>query len=84
MAKHAAEIIAEFIGWDVVDVRENVYQPTVYRTTKLFTIGDSYYCCPLRNQKPPKVEGLVWVPAQKQSVNQDRTIWFANPTTPNL
>jgi hypothetical protein len=59
-AKQAAEIIAENLGWDIADVRDCAYQPTIYRTVKLYSIDNQYFCCPRMSQQPPKIEGLVW------------------------
>lgn len=56
----AVEIIAEFLGVDIDEVREMVYQPTVHRSPKVYSWDDnpwSYYCCPTAKQKLPKMGG---------------------------
>lgn len=40
---NAAEAVANVLGWDIQDVKDNRYQ--YGRTSKpVFTAGDSYYC----------------------------------------
>lgn len=55
MAKrlNAAEAIANVLGWDIGDVKENRYQ--YGRTSKpVFTAGDYYYCA---GETPAKFYG---------------------------
>lgn len=74
----AAEIIAEWLGCDINEVTEMVYQPTIYRSPRIFAGDDapwSYYCCPTARQKLPEgfkweVAGLSWRPS-----HQHRPIW---------
>lgn len=57
----ASLIIAEVIGCDWDEVREMVYQPTVYRSPRVYSWDDnpwSYFCCPTARQKLPK--GFRW------------------------
>ena len=57
----ATEIIAEWIGCDINEVRDMVYQPTRFRTPRVYSWDDepwSYLCCPTKGQKLPNV-GLV-------------------------
>lgn len=57
----AATIIAEWLGCDINEVTEMVYQPTVYQSPRIFSGDDapwSYYCCPTARQKLP--EGFKW------------------------
>lgn len=69
----AAEIIAEFLGTDIDSVRESVYQPTTYKSPRMFSWDDepwSYFCCPTSRQKLPKgydweIAGYSWREAHK-------------------
>lgn len=57
----AATIIAEWLGCDINEVTEMVYQPTVYRSPRVFAGDDNpwaYYCCPTSRQKLPS--GFDW------------------------
>jgi len=55
-----AEIVAALIGADINDVRDMIYQPTVYVTTRVFCVGDGYCCAPLAGHKPPEPEHFQW------------------------
>ena len=55
-----AEIVASLIGADINDVRDMIYQPTDYVTTKVYVIGDGYMCAPLAGRKPPEPERFNW------------------------
>lgn len=76
----ANEIIAEFLGTDIDEVTEMVYQPTKYRTPRVYCWNDepwSYLCCPRPGQKPPngfpwKIAGYSWREAHK-----DRPVYGA-------
>lgn len=55
------EIIAEFLGTDIDDVRESLYQPTIYRNPSVYSWDDepwSFFCCPTSRQKLPKMAGM--------------------------
>jgi len=74
----AATIIAEWLGCDINEVTEMVYQPTTYRSPRIFAGDDnpwSYYCCPTARQKLPagfqwEIAGYSW-----RSDRQNRPIW---------
>ena len=51
--RSAAEIIAFHFCADIADVREMIYQPTVYANPNVYCWGDDYYCCPTARQKLP-------------------------------
>lgn len=56
----ASEIIAEWLGTDIDSVSEMVYQPTLFRTVRVYSWDDnpwSYFCCPKPGQKPPALHG---------------------------
>jgi len=55
-----AEIIATLLCWDINDVRDMIYQSTVYVTTRVYCIGDGYCCAPLAGRKPPEPERFNW------------------------
>lgn len=50
----AAEIIAFHFSSDIAEVRDMIYQPTRYRTCKVYVWGEDYYCCPTERQALPK------------------------------
>lgn len=57
----ASLIIAEVLGTDWDSVRETIYQPTKYRSPRVYSWNDepwSYFCCPTKGQKPPG--GFKW------------------------
>ena len=56
----APEIIAFVLGWDWEEVKANVYQPTVYRSPRIYVVGNDYVCCPTANQRPPKDQFGYW------------------------
>lgn len=58
--KSAPEIIATMFCTDIADVRDGIYQPTVYSNPSVYTYGDNFYCCPLAGRKPPKGYGFKW------------------------
>jgi hypothetical protein len=72
-ATPATEIIAEFLGCDIEEVRDMIYQPTVYRSPRIYSWDDepwSYFCCPTEKQRPPgtyawEIAGYSWREAHK-------------------
>jgi hypothetical protein len=52
--RSGAEIIAFHFCSDIGEVRDMVYQPTVYRVCRVYTLGDDYYCCPTERQQLPR------------------------------
>lgn len=72
MAKHANELIAFHLGWNITDVSEGRYQPTRYSSPGVYVCGDDYYCCPSANQKLPK--GFHW---EKVGEHYGRTVYRA-------
>lgn len=58
MAKHASEIIAFHLCWNMSDVTDGRYQPTRYASPGVYVCGDDYFCCPSGSQKLP--EGFSW------------------------
>ena len=74
----AATIIAEWLGCDINEVTEMVYQPTVYRSPRVFCGDDrpwAYYCCPTKRQKLPG--GFKWEIAGRswRNEHQDRPVY---------
>ena len=60
MARQAADIISTFIGCDIQDVWDMIYQPTL-TNPRIYSWNDrprSYLCCPTAKQKCPK--GYDW------------------------
>lgn len=51
--RSAAEIIAFHFCSDIAEVREMIYQPTVYANPKVYCWGEDYFCCPTPKQKLP-------------------------------
>ena len=74
----ANTIIAEFLDVDINEVTEMVYQPTIYRTPRVYSWNDepwSYFCCPRVGQKLPKdfkweIAGYSW-----REANKDRPVY---------
>lgn len=58
MAKHASEIIAFHLGWDIRDVTDGRYQPSRYYNPSIYVGSENYYCAPTAKQKLPK--GFKW------------------------
>lgn len=58
MAKHANEIIAFHLGWDIRDLTDGRYQPTLYQNPSVYVASDDYFCAPTEKQKLPK--GFKW------------------------
>jgi hypothetical protein len=56
--RSGAEIIAFHMCSDIEEVREMVYQPTVYRSPRVYSFGEYTYCCPTVRQKLPDHEDL--------------------------
>lgn len=52
----APEIIATVLGWDWLEVKDNVYQPTRYRAPRVYTVGHAYVCCPTDRQRLPPAD----------------------------
>jgi len=76
-----AEIVATYIGWDIADVKDMAYQPTVYANTKVFSISNGnssamYLCSPLNGRKPPEPEHFNWQPI---GVALGRTVYASSP-----
>jgi hypothetical protein len=79
-------IIAEFLDTDIDSVTEMVYQPTVYRTPRVYSWNDepwSYFCCPREGQKPPngfkwEIAGYSW-----RESNKDRPVYGVRYETLN-
>jgi hypothetical protein len=65
----AAEVIATWLCWDINEVLEQVYQPTLLFNPSVYSIGDDFVCCPTSRQKPPIIDrdgfdrGFKWEPA---------------------
>lgn len=57
--KRASEIIAFNFGMDMKDVSESRYQPTVYNSPAIYTLGGDYYCAPTARQTLPR-KGFKW------------------------
>lgn len=52
--RSGAEIIAFHFCADISEVRDMVYQPTVYRTPRVYVWGEDYFCAPTERQKLPE------------------------------
>lgn len=59
MKLNSAEAIANVLGCDITDVRENRYQ---YGRTNIpvFTEGDYYYCATMEDGEPAKHKSIEW------------------------
>ena len=57
--RSAQECIAFRLGWNITDVSDNRYQAG-RQAVPVYTIGDTYMCCPPVGAKPPK--GWNWQP----------------------
>ena len=64
----APEAIGAWLGWDINEIREAIYKPTLFSNPSVYTVGEDYACCPAGNRKPPTVDrdgtdaGFVWKP----------------------
>ncbi|WP_150526511.1 hypothetical protein [Roseibium sediminis] len=58
MPRTAPEIIGFHLGMDWLDVKDGVYQPSRYKTPRVYVCGDDYFCCPTAKQKLPS--GFNW------------------------
>lgn len=76
MAKRANEIIGFHLGWDLGEVSDGRYQSTRYSSPGVYVCGESYFCCPSGNQKPP--EGWDW---KKVGAYYGREVFRADPET---
>ncbi len=47
----APEIIGMYTSDDISDIHS--YQPTLFPSVKVYTVGSDYWCCPTKGQKPP-------------------------------
>lgn len=63
----ATDVIGTWLGWDVNDVRDQIYQPGPLNPS-VYVIGEDYACCPPAGRKPPVKDrdgqdrGFVWKP----------------------
>lgn len=76
MSKSAAELIGNYVGWDMQEVNSNKYQPGQY-SCSVFTIGNDYYCCPPHGQKPPKEFEWKLVSSTLSTKGRVREIYFS-------
>ncbi len=58
----ANEIIASTLGMEIGEMNDCAYQPT--RHAQVYSVGDSYYCCPQAGKRPPV--GWEWKPLNDQ------------------
>lgn len=72
MAKHANEVIAFHLGWNITDVTEGKYQR--YSSPSVYVCGNDYYCCPTEKQKLPK--DFDW---KKVGEHYGRAVYRAEP-----
>lgn len=49
----ATEAIATYLCWDIDEICECAYQPTLLFKPYVFTIGEDYVCSPSAREKPP-------------------------------
>lgn len=56
MAKQAAEIIADFLGMDLAEMKDYRYHYG-HTSVPVYAIGQDYFCSPPTNSKPPKSFG---------------------------
>jgi hypothetical protein len=65
---NAAEVIGTWLGWDINEVVDQIYQPTLFFSPSVYSIGDDFVCCPTSRQKPPIYDrdgcerGFNWEP----------------------
>lgn len=69
-----AELVAFYLGWDIGDVRDAIYQPGRTGKTQVFTVGDDYVCCPPDGMVPP--DGWNW---EQVFVSYGRPVYRAEP-----
>lgn len=75
MAKHANEIIAFHLGWDVKEVSEGRYQG--YTSPSIYVCGDSYFAAPTSGQKlPSKISENEW---KLVAEYYGRQVWRVDP-----
>lgn len=74
MIKYTApELIAFHFSADISEVKDMVYQPTVYRSPRVYVWGEDYYCCPTDRQKlPSQGDTFNWKPF---ATHHGRTIY---------
>jgi hypothetical protein len=74
--KRANEIIGATLGMSVQEMNEARYQAG-RQSCAVYTLGDSYWCCPAAGVAPPK--GWNWVAHSDQffAAREGRTIYRA-------
>ena len=71
----APEIIAFHFGWDMTEVSESRYQPSVYSNPSVYTICNDQVCAPTASQRLPK--DFDWKPIGE---HYGRTVYIAETT----
>ena len=61
-SRSAAEIIAFHLSEDIAYLRDCRYQPSVYAAMAIYTIDDTYFCCPQAGKKPSYAKEYPWKP----------------------
>lgn len=62
ITRSAAEIVGFHYGHDIGYIRDCRYQPTVYGSMAVYTLGDMYLCCPSAGAKPMYGRQFPWKP----------------------
>lgn len=79
----ASLIIAEVLNCDWDEVRESIYQSTVYRAPRVYSWDDnpwSYLCCPTAKQKLPKEFKWELIGESPFSYHKGRPVYGAKET----
>lgn len=69
---NAAEAIANVLGWDIEDVKDNRYH-FGHTSSPVFTAGDYYYCATTEGKEPAKHRGeksWMWERYKDVALNQ--------------
>jgi hypothetical protein len=68
----APEIIAFHFCSDIQEVKDMVYQPTIYASPRIYCWGDDYFSCPAAGRKPSSDPRWKW---EKVAEYYGRTIY---------
>lgn len=74
----APELIAFHLSWDISEVKEGLYQCTIYRDCKVYVIGEDYMCCPTAKQKMP--DPLRWKWEEVGEYHGRKVYWASHKT----
>ena len=49
--KTSKEVLAMYLGWDILELKEYLYQPSLY-TASVYAVGQNYYCAVRVGHRP--------------------------------